>query len=69
MTIAGQVCARLAEIGIAFEHVFHEPVHTIEDCAAVDAKLGCVTAKNYFLTTKNKKNFYPQIASASWTPA
>lgn len=45
-------------MGIPFEHVSHPPVHTIEDCAAVDAKLGCVTAKNYFLTTKNKKNFY-----------
>ena len=45
-------------MGIAYEHVSHPPVHTIEDCAAVDAKLGCVTAKNYFLTTKNKKNFF-----------
>lgn len=58
MTIAEQVYHRLNEIGIPFESVQHEPVHTIEDCAAVDAKLGCLTAKNYFLTTKNKKNFY-----------
>lgn len=58
MTIAEQVYARLREIGIPFESVKHEPVHTIADCAAVDAKLGCVTAKNYFLTTKNRKNFY-----------
>lgn len=58
MTIADQVYQKLNEIGIPFERINHEPVHTIEDCAAVDAKLGCITAKNYFLTTKNKKNFY-----------
>ena len=58
MTIAEQVYQQLKEIGIPFESVRHEPVHTIEDCAAVDEKLGCLTAKNYFLTTKNQKNFY-----------
>ena len=58
MTIAEQVLEKLDKLGIAYEHVFHAPVQTIEDCAAVDAKLGCVTAKNYFLTTKNQKNFY-----------
>lgn len=58
MTIAEQVYQKLREIGIPFEAVSHEPVHTIEDCAAVDQKLGCLTAKNYFLTTKNQKNFY-----------
>lgn len=58
MTIAEQVFAGLDAMGIAYERVSHAPVHTIEDCAAVDRMLGCVTAKNYFLTTKNKKNFY-----------
>ena len=58
MTIAEQVYQHLNEIGIPFEAVAHEPVHTIEDCAKVDAQLHCLTAKNYFLTTKNQKNFY-----------
>jgi len=58
VTIAEQVLQRLNDLGIAYEHVCHEPVHTIEDCAAVDARLHCLTVKNYFLTTKNQKNFY-----------
>jgi len=58
MSIADEVCRRLDAIGVSYQRVQHPPVHTIEDCAAVDAMLGCVTAKNYFLTTKNKKRFY-----------
>lgn len=45
-------------MGIACAWMEHDPVHTIEDCLENDAKLRAVTAKNYFLTTKNKKNFY-----------
>ena len=45
-------------MGIACEWMEHPPVYTIEDCLENDAKLHAVTAKNYFLTTKNKKNFY-----------
>lgn len=45
-------------MGISCQWMEHEPVHTIEDCLENDAKLHAVTAKNYFLTTKNKKNFY-----------
>ena len=45
-------------MGIACQWMEHPPVHTIEDCLENDAKLRAVTAKNYFLTTKNKKNFY-----------
>lgn len=55
---AREVFARLDGMGIAYEWMDHPPVHTIEDCLENDAKLHAVTAKNYFLTTKNQKNFY-----------
>ena len=55
--IAREVFARLDEMGIPYEFIEHPAVHTIEDCAETDARLGAVTAKNYFLTTKNKKRF------------
>lgn len=56
--IARVVYARLDEMGIAYTSVEHEPVYTIGDCRITDMKLGGVTAKNYFLTTKNKKSFF-----------
>jgi len=55
---AREVFARLDGMGIVYEAVEHAPVYTIQDCLETDGKLGCVTAKNYFLRTKNKKNFY-----------
>lgn len=58
MTIAEEVFQRLKAMNIPVETVAHAPVHSIDDCAAVDAALGCLTVKNYFLTTKNQKNFY-----------
>ena len=56
--LAREVFARLDEMGIEYRSIEHPPVHTIADCAETDALLGAVTAKNYFLTTKNKKHFY-----------
>ena len=56
--IANQVYAKLTELGIAYESMAHAPVMTIEDCLENDQKLGAVTAKNFFLATKNMKNFY-----------
>ena len=55
---AREVFARLEAMGIACAWMEHAPVYTIEDCLENDAKLHAVTAKNYFLTTKNRKNFY-----------
>ena len=52
------VLARLEEMGIAFEQMTHQPVHTIGDCAPIEEALGAVVAKNYFLTTKNRKRFF-----------
>lgn len=45
----------LDEMGIAYERYAHEAAFHIEDCADLDAKIGAVTCKNYFLTTKSKK--------------
>jgi len=56
--IAREVYARLDEMGISYVSMEHAPAHTIEDCLENDRQLGGVTAKNYFLTTKNQKNFY-----------
>lgn len=55
---AREVFARLDAMGIPYEAVEHPPVRTIADCAETDARLGCLTAKNYFLRTKNGKHFY-----------
>ena len=45
-------------MGIAYESIEHAPAYTIDDCRENDARLGGVTAKNYFLATKNLKHFY-----------
>ena len=58
MNAAEQVYAYLNSIGIAYESARHPAVMTIADCAPIDRKLNAVTAKNYFLCTKNQKHFY-----------
>ena len=55
---AREVFARLDTMGIEYEYVEHPAVHTIEECIETDALPGAVTAKNYFLTTKNRKRFF-----------
>lgn len=60
--IPAQVCARLDAMGISYELICHAPVRTIGACAPTDARLGAVTAKNYFLTTRNRKRFYLCLA-------
>lgn len=55
---ARQVYEYLNALGIEYESVTHPPVETIADCLENDHRLGAVTAKNYFLCTKNLKNFY-----------
>ena len=52
------VYAYLDELNIEYRSVRHEPAFTMEDCAEVDRKLGALTVKNIFLTTKNGKHFY-----------
>lgn len=58
MSTAEQVYAYLDSLGIAYDTLTHPEVHTIGDSAPVDEALHSLTAKNYFLCTKNKKNFY-----------
>ena len=58
MNVSEQVYAYLNSIGIAYESARHPAVRTIADCAPIDRQLNAVTAKNYFLCTKNRKNFY-----------
>ena len=55
MSAADEVFAFLDGLGIAYRAAEHAPAFTMADCAAVDARLGALTVKNIFLTTKNKK--------------
>lgn len=54
-SMKNEVYARLDAMGIPYRRMAHEAAYTMEDCAAVDAKLGAVSCKNYFLTTKSRK--------------
>ena len=45
----------LDALGIRYRLAEHPPAFTMEDCAAVDRRLGALTVKNIFLTTKNKR--------------
>ena len=56
--VADAVLARLDALGIPYRLEQHPPAFTMEDCAAVDARLHALTVKNIFLTTKNGKRFY-----------
>lgn len=47
----------LARLGIETRMAEHPPADTMADCAAIDARLGSLTPKNLFLTTKNGKRF------------
>ena len=55
---AEAVFAFLDAHGIAYRRVRHAAAFTMADCAAVDARLGALTVKNIFLTTKNGRRFY-----------
>ena len=52
------ILKRLSEMGIPFDQLRHAPVHTIGDCAPIEAALDAMVVKNYFLTTKNQKRFF-----------
>lgn len=58
MSAAEEIVAFLDGLGIAWRSVEHAPANTMADCAAIDRRLGALTAKNLFLTTKNQKRFY-----------
>lgn len=50
--------ALLAELGIPFQRVDHEPADTMEDCAAISDALHIRICKNLFLCNRQKTDFY-----------
>lgn len=58
MSVAETVFAHLDAVGIPYRTASHAPAYTMADCAAMDAQLGALTAKNLFLTTKNGRRFF-----------
>ena len=54
----GAVYRFLDQLSIPFDRIDHGPVHTMEDCQAVDAVLGGIICKNLFLCNQQKTVFY-----------
>ncbi len=48
----------LDKLKIPYERVDHDPVDTIEECAAVEKVLGTTIVKNLFLRNQKKTSFY-----------
>ena len=48
----------LEALHIPFFRIDHEPVHTMEDCLAIDRALGGEICKNLFLCNTQKTRFY-----------
>lgn len=61
-TTTEAVYAFLDGLGIAYRTARHAPAYTMEDCAAVDRRLGALTVKNLFLTPRNGRRYYLLIA-------
>ena len=60
--VCDEVYAFLDRLGIEYRVAGHAPAFTMEDCAEVDRRLGALTVKNIFLTTKNRRHFYLCLA-------
>lgn len=58
MDIKDRVYQKLDEMGIVCRRVAHAPMHTMQDCSAVDREIGAVTVKNYFLSTRRTGIMY-----------
>lgn len=54
----GAVYRFLDQLALPFDRIDHGPVHTMEDCQAVDLVLGGVICKNLFLCNQQKTVFY-----------
>ena len=52
------VYAFLNQLQIPFYRIDHEPVHTMEDCLAIDRALGGEICKNLFLCNQQRTVFY-----------
>ncbi len=48
----------LDEHGIEYEFLTHEAAYTMEECAAVEKKLGAPICKNLFLCNRQQTQFY-----------
>lgn len=61
--IARDVFDALAAMGIEFTYLRHDPVTTIEDCAAPAEALDAIIPRNLFLTHANSGIYYLLLAS------
>ena len=52
------VFSLLEELEIPYERIEHDAVETMEECAAINEKLGTKMAKNIFLTNRQGTQFY-----------
>jgi Ala-tRNA(Pro) deacylase len=59
-----KVCDLLESLDIEYTLLRHEIVHTLEECAAVDAALGGKHCKNLFLTTRNGSALFLVLIAA-----
>ena len=49
---------RLESLGVRYDLLEHEPVHSIESCAPIGETLKALVLKNLFLTTRPGKGLY-----------
>lgn len=56
--LQGEVYRVLERLGVEFVRVENEPAITMEDCAAIDARLGAKTVKSLLLTNRQQTLFY-----------
>lgn len=59
-----KVCNLLDGLNINYTLLRHEKVHTLEECAAVDAAIGAKHCKNLFLTTRNGDSLFMVLLAA-----
>ena len=64
--ICAAVLEKLAEMGVPYRLLRHEPVHDMADCLPNAEKLGAVMPKNLFLTPKNGKTHWLCIVPADY---
>lgn len=55
----------LEKLGIPYEHVDNDPAHTMEECAEVDAVIGCEIRKSVFLCNQKKTSFFLLVMPAN----
>ena len=58
MSVRDEVLHRLRELGIGFEEAEHEPLYTMEQCAACARELKGVMPKNLFLRPRRAEKYY-----------